>query len=161
MVKRGRLLGSYRRLKRKHKGRNLPSRLYMALTGKLPSMMRSINTAKKLSLEQSRKMPRNEQYIDFVLSKPSKRYMKETVAEAVIAIKKEVPHAKITLLPLPKKFAWFQDIRISNITAGEALELQSLLGAQGMFPKDSLNVVSGLTALTMADVAGGFVLGVK
>jgi hypothetical protein len=142
------------RLARKPKGRNLPSRFYMALTGRLPSMMRSVKTAKKLSLEQSRQTPTKEQYIDFVLSKPLKRYRKETLADAVNAIRREAPHAKITLLPQPKKLAWFQDVRISNITVREALELQGLLGVQGLFPKDSLNVESGLTALS-----SGFVLG--
>jgi len=123
------------RLTRGQKHKNLPTRLYLALTGKLPSGLRSMKSGKKLKLEASRKTPMKEQYIDFAYSRPPKQYRKEAVSKVIEEIKRVSPHAKITLLPLPEKLVWFQDIRVSNISAGDALELEGSLGAIGVIQK--------------------------
>lgn len=116
--------------------RRFYSKLVSKLEGRIPSMMRSAETGKMLSVKASQRMPKHEQYIDFVLSRPRiKGQRKEYIVDVLKKIRMVAPHAKVTLIDDPHVPSMFQDMRITGISAGQALTLTGVLGTEGPFPK--------------------------
>jgi hypothetical protein len=77
-------------------------------------------------------LTKQKTYAEYAMPFVKKEYMKATTQEVVNTILRYTPKAKITFLPLPKKHAMYQDIRVSNITAKDAVMLTSALGTMGI-----------------------------
>jgi hypothetical protein len=114
------------------KGR-LSRRIYRAVSGRLPSLLRSTRTGKLISLETSQKLPHAQQYIDYSFPLPSRKARKEAFVDIFHEIRGVNPRAKIILLPSGKRML-YQDMRVENISAGQALELTDVLSAHGVTP---------------------------
>jgi len=87
--------------------------------------------------EALRQKRSEEHYVDFSMLNPPKGKKKLAFGQIIKAVKMSAPKSKITIMPRSRKGLGkhFQDIRISNINAGEAVHISSALNLMAVIPK--------------------------